>query len=114
MRLVYDCSCRQLSQTPSLNDCLVAGPSLLNDIPALLPQFRLHQFAVSTDIEKAFLHVGLAEEDRDFTRSFWLHDTDDPDGPMDIYQFKVVLFGATSSSFMLHAAINKQLSDATS
>ena len=66
----------------------MAGPSLLNDIPALLLQFHLHQFGVSTDIEKAFLQVGLAEEDRGFTRFFWLHDIDELDGPMDIYRFK--------------------------
>jgi hypothetical protein len=59
VRIVYDCSCRQSSSTPSLNDCLQVGPPLLTDMCSILLRFRTHRFAFATDIEKAFLHVGL-------------------------------------------------------
>ena len=70
IRIVYDCSCKQTTSSPSLNDCLHAGPPSLNDLCAILLRFRLHKFAFSADIEKAFLHVHLDESDRDYTRFF--------------------------------------------
>ncbi|XP_053373003.1 uncharacterized protein LOC128546473 [Mercenaria mercenaria] len=75
IRIVYDCSCRQ----PSLNDCLKSTPLELNGITHNLMRFRLHKYAVSSDIEKAFLQIQLAEEDRDVTRFIWLSDPNDPD-----------------------------------
>ena len=58
LRIVYDCSFKQGEQ-PSLNDYLQPGPPLLNDLPGILLRFRLHKYAITTDIEKAFLHVNL-------------------------------------------------------
>ena len=62
-----------------------------------------------TDIEKAFLHVQLAETDRNYTHFLWLSDPTNPESEFSIYKFKVVLFGSISSPFMLHAAIHCHL-----
>ena len=67
IRIVYECSCRLSHTHPSLNDCLTVGPTLLNDMCSILLHFRLHKYGISTDIEKAFLHVTLDEKDRDYT-----------------------------------------------
>ena len=109
IRIVYDCSCRQSESSSSLNDCLESVPPQLNDLTVLLMRFRLGKYAVSTDIEKAFLHVGLHEDDRDVTRFLWLSDPTDPDSPLDTYRFKAVLFGATCSPFILNAVLMKHL-----
>ena len=55
IRMVYDCSCKQSHNSPSLNDCLQAGPPFLNDLSGILLRFRQHDLAFSTDIEKACL-----------------------------------------------------------
>ncbi|XP_076072041.1 uncharacterized protein LOC143043745 [Mytilus galloprovincialis] len=109
IRIVYDCSCRQSPSHPSLNDCLMDTPPKLNDLTKLLVQFRANQFATCTDIEKAFLHVGLSKEDRDVTRFLWLSDPTNPGSQMKTYRFKAVLFGATSSPFILNVTIQKHL-----
>ena len=109
IRIVYDCSCRQSSYHPSLNDCLQVGPPFLNHLCAILLRFRLHVFGFSADIEKAFLHVQLDESDRDYTRFLWLSDPQDPNSAFQPYRFKVVLFGASCSPFMLNAAITYHL-----
>ena len=109
IRIVYDCSCKQSPATPSLNDCLHPGPPFLNDLCAILLRFRQHSFAFSADIKKAFLHVYLAETDRDSTRFLWLSDPTDEHSPFITYRFRVVLFGATSSPFMLNAALTFHL-----
>ena len=85
IRIVYDCSCRQSRHQPSLNDCLLTGPHFLNDLCSILIRFRTHNYAISTDIEKAFLHVTLHDNNRDYTRFFWLKDISEPKGPFDVY-----------------------------
>ena len=65
--------------------------------------FRTHKCGLSTDTEKAFLHVQLHDDDRDYTAFLWLCNPEDPESEFDTYRFKVVLFGATSSQFMLKA-----------
>lgn len=62
--IVFDCSCRSSQSHPSLNDCLLTGPPFLNDMCGILIRFRVHKYGFSTDIEKAFLHVNLHENDR--------------------------------------------------
>ena len=112
LRIVYDCSFKQGEQ-PSLNDCLQPGPPLLNDLTGILLRFRLHQYAITADIEKAFLHVNLDQADRDATRFYWLSNTDDPESEFIVYRFKSVMFGATSSPFILNATLNKHLTQST-
>lgn len=114
IRIVYDCSCRMSEKHSSLNDCLEVGPSLVNDLCSILLRFRIHKFGLSTDIEKAFLHVKLDDSDRDFTRFLWVSNPDDPESDLDVYRFRVVLFGSVSSPFMLNATLRLHLSSQNS
>ena len=109
IRIVYDCSCRQSTDKPSLNDCLKSTPPELNDLAGILIRFRLNKYAITTDIEKAFLHVSLHEKDPDVTRFLWLKVPSNPESSMTTYRFKAVLFGATCSPFILCTTIIKHL-----
>ncbi|XP_070546142.1 uncharacterized protein [Ptychodera flava] len=109
IRVVYDCSCQADRQSPSLNQCMEAGPHMLNDLVSILLRFRLNRTAISSDIEKAFLHVGLDAADRQYTKFLWLSDPADPESDLITYQFKSVLFGATCSPFILNAVIRTHL-----
>lgn len=111
IRIVYDCSCRQTGDQPSLNECLESTPPQLNDLTSILLRFRSYKYAVATDIEKAFLHVVLHENDRDYTRFLWLSDPTDPCSRLQTYRFRSVLFGATCSPFILNATILRHLDD---
>ena len=108
IRIVYDCSCRA-GNGPSLNDCLETGPRLQNDLPSILLRFRLHNYALVTDIEKAFLNVGLHESDRQFTKFLWISDVNNADSAFKVFQFRVVLFGAVCSPFILNATLKHHL-----
>ena len=105
IRIVYDCSCQQSADSPCLNDCLEPTPPEVTDISDILIRFRNGRYAVSSDIEKAFLHIQLDEKDRDVTRFLWLSEPSNPDSPLCTYRFKAVLFGCTSSPFILNATL---------
>jgi hypothetical protein len=46
-----------------------------------------------------------------FTRFLWLSNPTDPESAFQIYRFKVVLFGSTSSPFMLNGTLHSHLND---
>lgn len=108
LRIVFDCSCKTRTGV-SLNDCLEIGPPLQNDMLAILLRFRLHRIALTADIEKAFHQIGLHEDDRDFIRFLWIKDINNLDSDFEVYRFKVIPFGASSSPFILLSVLKKHL-----
>ena len=42
------------------------GPNYILKLFNILIRFRWHKIAVAADVEKAFLMIGIAEDDRDF------------------------------------------------
>ncbi|UYV69309.1 hypothetical protein LAZ67_6003213 [Cordylochernes scorpioides] len=106
VRPVFDASCKTKDGW-SLNDCLAKGPNLLKLIPDIMLRFRLNKIGIVADIEKAFLQISVAEEDRQFLRFLWWED-----GKLEnlrIYQHKRVVFGVTSSPFLLAATLKLHL-----
>ena len=70
LRVVFDAS----SKSPivnSLNDCLLLGPRLQDDVFDILIRFRLHQFALSADVAKMYPQVALDKSDRSCHRILW-------------------------------------------
>ena len=109
VRIVYDSSCQHSSGHPSMNDCLVAGLPLLVNLCAIMLCFQMHQYGISMDIEKAFLHITLKERDIDFARFLWLSDPLDPTSEFLVYRFRRVLFEAVNSLFILFATLHHHL-----
>ena len=88
----------------SLNDCLYTGPCLLNNLVELLLRFRFPQYAFVADIQQAFLHIKLREEDRPFVRFLWYKDND-PNKQICVYTYTTIVFGHTSSPMSLGAVL---------
>lgn len=106
--IVYDASIK-INGNPSLNVCLYSGPSLLPSIADVLIRFRFHKAALVTDIEKAFLMVSISPSDRDALRFVWLDDIHKDNPKEVVYRFCRVVFGVTSSPFLLNATIRQHL-----
>ena len=66
MRVVFDASAKH--EGVALNEVLLKGPSLVNDIRTTLLLFREKTFSLSGDIQQMFLQVGVKKEDRSALR----------------------------------------------
>ena len=106
IRTVFDASCSV--DGPCLNQCLYSGPNLLAKIFDILLRFCLNRIAILADIKQAFLNVGISREHSDHLRFLW-HDLSMHDQPIVIYRFLRVVFGATSSPFLLNSTIRHHL-----
>lgn len=105
IRPVFDASCK-VNRSPSLNDCLIKGPNLIEEIPSILLRFRENCIGVTSDIRRAFLQIGLQREDRDFLRFLWW----EKDNVVKVLRHARVVFGVRSSPFLLGAVISAHLS----
>lgn len=106
IRPVFDASAKGKSEF-SLNDCLEKGPNMIEQIPSILSRFRMGKYGVTSDIRKAFLQIGISEEDRDYLRFLW-QENGDP-SRLKIYRHQRVVFGVNSSPFLLAATIHYHL-----
>jgi len=69
VRLVFDAA--STFDGVSLNDKLLIGPDMLNNLVGILVRFRTGKIGVMADIEQMFHQVGVCEEDRDSLRFLW-------------------------------------------
>ena len=108
VRRVFDGSLRQPGSL-SLNDCMLTGQLLTPHILRVLMRIRMKEYLLSMDISKAFLRVLLQIADRNFTCFFSRSRWEDPSSPILVWRFRSVLFGSTSSPFLLNATIAELL-----
>ena len=69
------------------------------------------KYGVVADLEKAFLRILIAPQDRDVLRYFWFSNPRDKYSPLIIMRFKVVIFGSKASPFQLAAVLHVLIRD---
>lgn len=95
-RVVFDAGCSSSSGT-SLNDILLTGPKLHQDIVDVLLKFRVHSVALVADIKQMYLNINVRESDRDLQRILW---RTTPCDPIRDYRLCTVTFGVSSSPYL--------------
>ena len=78
----------------SLNNSLLVGPDLLQNLLFVLMRFREHKYAIFADIEGMFMQVGLLESDQRSLRFLW---REDPTSDTSVFQYTRHIFGAKNS-----------------
>ena len=58
-RVVFNASAKT-SNGRSINDELLAGPNLQNDLFSIIARFRTFPYVITTDIEKMFLQIRVS------------------------------------------------------
>ncbi|XP_043071692.1 uncharacterized protein LOC122322695 [Drosophila grimshawi] len=96
LRVVFDASCRTSNQT-SLNDHLLVGPTLQDDLYLLLLRFRLHRYAITADVTKMYRQVNVDLNDRKYQYILWRAL---PDEPLRTYQLNTVTYGTASAPYL--------------
>lgn len=69
IRVVFDC--KATYQGVSLNEQLLQGPDLTNNLIGVLLRFREHPVALMADVESMFYQLRIPEEDTDLLRFLW-------------------------------------------
>ena len=106
--MVFDCAAR--FRETSLNDQLLQGPDLTNNLTGVLLRFRQEPIALVADVEQMFHQVRVKPEDCDALRFLLWEDSDFTKGVAD-HQMLVHLFGASSSPCCASFALKKTAND---
>lgn len=109
VRVVYDGSAKSTKDDRSLNDCLHNGPNYIPLVFDMLIKFRSNAVALTADIEKAFLMVGIKKEHRDMLRFLWFANPNEATPEIVQYRFNRLVFGLRPSPSILGATIKHHL-----
>ena len=90
-----------------LNDCLHKGLNLIPKHFEVLIGFHNHHVALTADVEKAFLTIGVEETDRDMLRFVWPSNPQDVNSELIHLHFTQLVFGLKSSPAILGEVILK-------
>ena len=88
---------------------MYSGPNLLSKIFDILLRFRTNYIGILADIQQAFLNIEMNEKDRDFLRFLWIDGGSEEECKVAVFRFLRVVFGITSSPFLLNGTIRHHL-----
>lgn len=108
LRVVFDGSAKT-STNYSLNDALLTGPVIQDDLLDLMIRFRKHSIALVADVEKMYRQIRIHPEDTSLQRIIWRFD---PSEPMQVYELQTVTYGLSPSSFLATRVLQKLAEDA--
>lgn len=103
LRVVFDASCK----TPSgvaLNDALLVGPTLQDDLVTILMRFRTFQVAISADIAKMYRQILVDSSQTALQRIFW---RDSPREALKTFELLTVTYGTAPASFLAIRSLRK-------
>lgn len=108
LRVVFDGS-NKTSSGISLNDKLAVGPTIQDDIIAIMLRYRSYEIVIKGDIEKMYRQVLVSPLDQDYQRIMW---RSDQNAEFQHYRLQTVTYGTASAPFLATRAI-KQLAEDT-
>lgn len=96
VRVVFDASCKGTNGV-SLNDTLMVGPTLQQDLRHIIIRWCMHPICLSADIIKMYRQVVVADHDADFQRLVW---RDDQESETKEYRLVRVTFGTAAAPYL--------------
>ncbi|XP_053686351.1 uncharacterized protein LOC128735898 [Sabethes cyaneus] len=96
VRVVFDASCRSTSVV-SLNDGLIAGPVIQDDLRSIVFRCRTRQVMVVADIEKMFRQVLVSPADSLLQNILWRFDTKERPAT---YELNTITYGMKPSPYL--------------
>jgi hypothetical protein len=107
LRTVFNGS-EKISNGVSLNDILMIGPKVQDDLFDIVQRFRLHRIVMSADGEKMYRQVWVHPDDRCLQRILWRKT---PDQPITTYELSIVTYGTASAPFLATRCLQQLTED---
>ena len=95
----------------SLNDAVLAGENLLNNLVEVLMRFRLGKYACMADLSKCFFQIVMPVLQQDLFRLVWYANNDIDEGVTQVFRFTRHVWGINSSPFVALYAIEYLVSE---
>ncbi|XP_036335372.1 uncharacterized protein LOC118745803 [Rhagoletis pomonella] len=103
LRVVFNASMKSSSGF-SLNDALMVGPPLQQELFPILLRFRMHRYAMTADIAKMYREVYVHEKHVDFQRIVW---RDAPTEELKDYRILRLTYGTAAASHLAVKALQQ-------
>jgi len=107
LRVVFDASTKTETGV-SLNDVLLKGPVIQDDLIYILARFRVHNFVISADIRKMYRQINVSKEHQDFQRILWRENSN---SPIKIFKLNTITYGTVPASYLATACLQKLAED---
>lgn len=96
LRVVFDASSKTINGV-SLNDILLTGPTIQDDLFSILVRFRKHAYVVIADVAKMYRQILINENQRDLQRIFWRESSEER---LKEYRLNTLTYGTSPASFI--------------
>ncbi|XP_063911926.1 uncharacterized protein LOC135128776 [Zophobas morio] len=106
LRVVFDASAKT-SNKQSLNDNLLAGAVLQQDLFSIIVRFRTFQYVLNADIAKMYRQIKIHPNDTNYQLVLWRNH---PSEPLNTYRLLTLTYGTKPASFIATRCL-KELAD---
>lgn len=106
-RCVFDAS-RATTNGKCLNEQLMTGATIQDDIMTILCRWRAHKFVINGDIARMYRQIRMNESDAEYQRIVWREDETEP---IRDYKLTTVTFGTTSAPYWAIKTIQRNADD---
>ncbi|XP_018302674.1 uncharacterized protein [Mycetomoellerius zeteki] len=96
IRVVFDASAKS-STGVSLNEALMVGPTVQQDLFSILLRFRTFRFVLTADIIKMYRQVMVHPSQTRYQRILWRNDSS---SNVQAYELVTVTYGTSSASYL--------------
>ncbi|XP_063383605.1 uncharacterized protein LOC134669918 [Cydia fagiglandana] len=96
VRVVFHASCSGTNGV-TLNDALLVGPTLQEDLRDILLRWRTHKIAYVADIIKMYRQIEVNDADTNYQRIVWRSDAQKP---IEDYKLVTVTFGTSCAPYL--------------
>ena len=107
VRVVFNAS-QKTGSGVSLNDTMLTGPDIHNDLISIMLRFRTYPYALVGDISKFYRQIEVAEKQRNLQLIHW---RENKFQPMKIYKLNTITYGITSSPYLAIRTLNQLFKD---
>lgn len=107
VRVVFDASSKGVNNI-SLNDNLLVGPKLQDDLRHILMRWRKHQICIVADLVQMYRQVVVDERDTDFQRILWRTNSDDA---IQHYKLLRLTFGTSCAPYLAVKSLQQLAKD---